>query len=185
MSSHLSNDEVRSRDSLVIRKLTLVQFFTRLVSLLETRQQKGHGSIFLTQKRRTQTILSYSPSALTHISDLRRFFCLQTHRFSSCRSGTSVSTSTHSRSRDRRQLANKGSQKVREDQAQHSCTTRWSGSLLHSLRRSLQTRNAGTEEERPQQEKEAEAGQEEGTGRQEMSQHTSCWMLTSNDARQI
>ncbi|KAG9667501.1 hypothetical protein KCU99_g8908, partial [Aureobasidium melanogenum] len=35
MSSHLSNDE----------------FFTKLVSLLETRQQKGHGSIWLTQKR--------------------------------------------------------------------------------------------------------------------------------------
>ncbi|KAI4726117.1 hypothetical protein E4T49_06183 [Aureobasidium sp. EXF-10728] len=48
MSSHLTNDE----------------FFTKLASLLETRQQKGHGSIFLTQKR-----LTFDDSSATKPTD--------------------------------------------------------------------------------------------------------------------
>jgi hypothetical protein len=123
MSSHLSNDEVRIDYDYAIHRLIWEQFFTRLTSLLETRQQKGHGSIFLTQKRRAQTFLPYSRSTLTRPSDLRRVFCLHTRRLPSRRSRTSISTSTHPRSRDRWQLANKGPQEVGKDQAEHSRTT--------------------------------------------------------------
>jgi hypothetical protein len=170
MSSHLSNDEVSSEHDYEVHRLTRRQFFTKLTSLLETRQQKGHGSIFLTQKRRAQSLCPYSSTTLTCPSDIRRLFGLQTYRLSSRRSRASVSTSTYPRSRDRWQLPNKGSQEVGKDQAEHSCTTRRPGDFLHPLRRSLQTGHAGFEEERPQQEKEAKAGQEEGPGRQEMSQ---------------
>lgn len=33
--------------------LTPKQFFTQLTKMIESKQQKGHGSVFLTQKRRT------------------------------------------------------------------------------------------------------------------------------------
>jgi hypothetical protein len=176
MSSHLTNDEVSSEHDYTIHRLTWSQFFTKLTSLLETRQQKGHGSIFLTQKRRAQSIFPYSRSTLTRPSDLRRLFRLQTYRLSSRRSRIPIITSTHPRSRDRWQLPNKGSQEVGKDQAEHGCTTRRPGDFLHSLRRSMQAGHASLEEERPQQEKEAEAGQEEGPGRQEMRQlyHVRC-----------
>jgi hypothetical protein len=32
--------------------LTVKQFFTQLTKMIESKQQKGHGSVFLTQKRR-------------------------------------------------------------------------------------------------------------------------------------
>ncbi|KEQ99578.1 hypothetical protein AUEXF2481DRAFT_1073 [Aureobasidium subglaciale EXF-2481] len=54
MSSHLSNEE----------------FFTKLGSLLETRQQKGHGSIFLTQKRLSAQGSSTSKPADSPLADL-------------------------------------------------------------------------------------------------------------------
>ncbi|KAK6006725.1 hypothetical protein QM012_005733 [Aureobasidium pullulans] len=54
MSSHLSNDE----------------FFTKLTSLLESRQQKGHGSIFLTQKRLTFDESSASKPTDSPLADL-------------------------------------------------------------------------------------------------------------------
>ncbi|THW34710.1 signal recognition particle 14kD protein [Aureobasidium pullulans] len=54
MSSHSSNDE----------------FFTKLASLLETRQQKGHGSIFLTQKRLTHDESTSSKPADFPLADL-------------------------------------------------------------------------------------------------------------------
>jgi len=34
------------------------QFFTQLTKMIESKQQKGHGSVFLTQKRRTYTRMS-------------------------------------------------------------------------------------------------------------------------------
>ncbi|KAI5239167.1 hypothetical protein E4T47_07155 [Aureobasidium subglaciale] len=54
MSSHLSNEE----------------FFTQLGSLLETRQQKGHGSIFLTQKRLSADKSSTSKPADSPLANL-------------------------------------------------------------------------------------------------------------------
>jgi hypothetical protein len=35
------------------KPLTSKQFFTQLTKMIESKQQKGHGSVFLTQKRRT------------------------------------------------------------------------------------------------------------------------------------
>lgn len=69
---HLGNDEVLLplKD---LQKLLTSQFLNRLTSLFETRRQKAHGSIFLTQKRRTgSTHPSTSQSTYLLTSDTRR-----------------------------------------------------------------------------------------------------------------
>ncbi|KAF2228376.1 hypothetical protein EV356DRAFT_538237 [Viridothelium virens] len=56
--SHLTNDEASVLfDWFEDIMLIDYQFLTRLASLISTPQQKGHGSIFLKQKRRTSRLI--------------------------------------------------------------------------------------------------------------------------------
>lgn len=51
MGGPLSHDEVCARRTVEEQQLTPYKFFTQLEALLDKTQQKGHGSVFLTQKR--------------------------------------------------------------------------------------------------------------------------------------
>ena len=52
-SGHLSIDEVLHFHATCVNALLIVQFLTRLTSLFESCRVAAHGSVFLTQKRRT------------------------------------------------------------------------------------------------------------------------------------
>ncbi|GAB7344470.1 hypothetical protein MBLNU457_2308t1 [Dothideomycetes sp. NU457] len=45
------------------------EFFTKLTSLLESRAKRGHGSIFLTQKRLTYDTSASSPPSAQKVAD--------------------------------------------------------------------------------------------------------------------
>ncbi len=69
---HLTIEEVNLLPYQTPHKLTSpLQFFTRLTSLFDTRRASTHGSIYLTQKRRTTlpSPSSKQPQSLTSTSD--------------------------------------------------------------------------------------------------------------------